>query len=151
MKASAWVLGLGLIVCGSVWRLDAAAPGQPAAPPPPAKYQVLLRYRILAPRDEHALLYDRLIDHLLRLKFEFLPPLEDRPETDRIDPSKNELRGRVPAASIGKLRDNPNVAGIVLLPENFELAKLPPDQPVRIRVELVGGLPPDRQRQLAEQ
>ncbi len=151
MKASVCVLALGLIAGGSGWWLGAAAPAQPAAAPAPAKYQVALRYRILAPRDQHALLYDRLIDHLQRLNFEFVPPLDERPDTDRIDPNKNELRGLIPSANVGKLRDNPNVAAILLLPEKFEVAKLPADQPVRVRIELVSGLPPDRQRELAEQ
>src|SRR6266496_3241683 len=127
------------------------APAQPAVPPSPSQYEVTLRYRIIAPRDQHVLFYDRLVVHLQSLKFEFQPPLDTRPPTDRIDPNKNEFRGRLAAANVPKLRENPHVAGVLLVPEGMDLAKLPPEQPVRVRLELVGGLPPDRQRELAEQ
>ena len=131
--------------------LGMRAPAQPAAPAPPANYQVMLRYRIIAPRDQHVVFYDRLIKHLQSLKFEFQPPLDTRPDTDRIDPNKNEFRGRLAAANVPKLRENPHVAGIVLVPEGMDLAKVPPEQALRVRVELVGGLPPDRQRELSDQ
>src|SRR5882672_5678410 len=130
------LLGLG-------WNLR--APAQRAAPPPPAQYHVTLRYRIIAPRDQYVLFYDRLVEHLQSLKFEFQPPLDARPPTDRIDPGKNEFRGRLAAANVAKLRDDAHVAGILLVPDGMDLAKLPPEQPVRVRLELVGGLPPDRQ------
>jgi hypothetical protein len=130
---------------------QAAQPApRPAAPAPPSHYQVVLRYRIVATRDQHVVLYDRLVKHLQKLGFEFQPPLDQRPQTDRIDPSKNEFRGRLPAAQVGRVRDNPNVAGMLLIPDGF---KLPDEanQPVRVRVELAGGLNLDRQRELAEQ
>ncbi|MCI0681342.1 MAG: S8/S53 family peptidase [Gemmataceae bacterium] len=126
------------------------APAQPATPPPPAHYQVVLRYRIVAPRDQHAILYDRLVKHLQGLKFEFQPPLDERPETDRIDPSKNEFRGRLAAAQAPRLRDNLSVAGVLLVPDGFKLPDAA-DQPVRVRLELAGNLEVDRQRELAEQ
>ncbi len=127
-----------------------AQPPAPPAPPAPTHYQVTLRYRIVAPRDQHVIVYDRLVAHLQSLKFEFQPPLDQRPPTDRIDPSKNEFRGRLAAAQVAKLRDNPQVAGLVLVPDGFKLPEAN-DQPVRVRLELVGGLPADRQRELAEQ
>lgn len=126
------------------------APAQPAAPPAPAFYQVALRYRIVTPRDQHVILYDRLVQHLQKLNFEFRPSLDQSPNTDRIDPSKNEFRGRLAGANVAKLRDNPQVAGLVLIPDGFKLPDAA-DEPVRVRVELVGGLPPDRQRELSEQ
>src|SRR5262245_54614853 len=97
------------------------APAQPAAPPQPTHYQATLRYRILAPRDQHVIVYDRLVEHLKKLKFEFQPPLDQRPATDRIDAGKNEFLGRLPAANVAKLRDNPHVAGVLLVPDGFKL------------------------------
>src|SRR5262245_15596464 len=126
------------------------APAQPAAPPSPTHYQVTLRYRIVAPRDQHVLVYDKLVEHCQKLKFEFDPPLSERPPTDRIDPNKNEFRGRLAAANVPRLRDNPNVAGVLLAPDGFKLPE-EADKPVRVRLEIVGGLPADRQRELAEQ
>ena len=49
-----------------------------------------------------------------------------------------------------RLRDNPNVAGLLLLPDGFKMPEAA-DQPVRVRIELVSGLPSDRQHDLAEQ
>lgn len=126
------------------------APAQPAPPAPPTHYQVTLRYRIMAPRDQHVLVYDKLVEHLQKLKFEFEPPLAERPDTDRIDPGKNEFRGRLAAANVAKLRDNRHVAGVLLVPDGFKLPD-EADKAVRVRLELTGGLPADRQRDLAEQ
>src|SRR5207237_9895100 len=72
-----------------------AQAAQPPGPPPPAKYQVVLRYRIAAARDQHVVQYDAMIDHLRKLGFEFNPPLDQAPDTDREDRSKNYLRGAI--------------------------------------------------------
>ena len=150
MKPAVGALGLTAALLLLTWGGNERAPAQPAAPPPPSHYQVALRYRIIAARDQHVILYDRLVAHLRGLNFEFQPPLDQRPETDRIDPSKNEFRGRLAAAHVAKLRDNPQVAGLLLVPDGFKLPDAP-EHPVRVRLELTGGLPMDRQRELAEQ
>src|SRR5262245_56914049 len=123
---------------------------QPASPPKPAKYQATLRYRITSARDQHVMLYDALIEHLKGLGFEFDPPLSKRPRTDREDPSKNTIKGVVSSASAAKILQNANVASLLLVPDGVQL---PEDskQLVRVRIELAGGLPPERQRELAEQ
>ena len=123
---------------------------QAPAPPLPAKYDAVLRYHIIAPRDQHALLYDRLIASLQRLGFEFQPPLDQRPPTDRIDPTKNTLRGLVPSKNVAAVRDLPNVGGLLLVPEGMKLPD-DPDTPVRVNIQLAGGLPYDRQQDLAAQ
>ena len=104
---SLWLLGVGLagVVTITLSALSAQAP----APPPPAKYEAVLRYHIVAPRNQHALLYDRLISELQRLGFEFQPPLDERPATDRIDPTKNTLRGLIPSKNVAAIRDLPNL------------------------------------------
>lgn len=127
-------------------RAEAQAP----SPPPPASYQVWLRYRINSLRDQHVMHYDALIDHLQKLKFEFNPPLETRPKSDREDTSKNQLRGRIGAAEALKILRNSHVASLILLPIDFKTPEAP-DQPVRVQFELVSGFPPDRQRDLWEQ
>lgn len=96
------------------------------------------------------MLYDALIEHLKRLGFEFDPPLAKRPRTDREDPSKNTIKGLVSSANAGKILQNFNVASLLLVPEGFRIPE-DPKQIVRVRIELPGGLPPDRQRELAEQ
>jgi hypothetical protein len=112
--------------------LTSALSAQAPAPPPPAKYDAVLRYRIIAPRDQHALLYDRLIAELGRLGFEFQPPLDQRLETDRIDPTKNTLRGLIPSKNVAAIRDLPNVGGLLLVPAGMKLPDAS-DTPVRAR------------------
>jgi hypothetical protein len=122
---------------------------QPLQPAPPAKYKVKLRYRIIAPRDQHVQQYDALVDFLEGLKFEFDPAIK-RPESDREDVSKNEFQGLLPPGNPLRLFANPSVAAVVMMPDDF---KLPADvnERVKVRLELVSGFAPDRQRMLAEQ
>lgn len=125
--------------------------GQPAGPPPPANYFVKLRYVINAPRDAHVVQYDTLIKHLEALSFDFMPPLEDHPETDREDPGKNRLEGLVALDKVLDLLKNKSVASVLLVPAELKDKELPPDQAVGVRLELAGGLSPARQKELADQ
>src|SRR5208282_3536704 len=124
--------------------------GQPAAPPPPAKYRASIRYDLPSPRDQHVLHYDTLVEQLKGLAFEFIPALEDLPETDREDPTKNVLTGILPSTSVRKLLTYPDVAAIFVTPLDY---KLPADAavPVKVRLELASGFGPQRQLALAEQ
>jgi len=108
------------------------AHAQVPGPPPPAKYRAAVRYRILAARDIHVAQYDAMIKHLEGLDFEFNPPLEDLPETNREDRSVNQLTGVVPSAKALLMLQNPSVASIMLIPQDF---KLPPEE-VHVRLQL---------------
>ncbi len=123
---------------------------QPATPPPPAKYKVVLRYRIAAPRDHHVAQYDALIAYLKKLDFEFIPPLDEHPQTDREDPSKNLLVGLLPSRYLRAALGGPNVASLLVMPSDYQLPE-DAQQPVRVRLELAAGLSADRQRLLADQ
>ena len=125
--------------------------GQPAGPPPPDKYFVKLRYVINAPRDPHVMQYDALIKHLQSLNFEFIPPLDEHPETDREDPNKNRLEGLVPADKVLDLLKNKSVASVLLLPPEWKDKELPAEQMVGVRLEMAGGFSPARQKELADQ
>src|SRR6516165_6517301 len=131
--ARRWIIPAILILSGllSAWAVD-----PPAGPAPPAKYFVKLRYVINAPRDPHVMQYDALIRHLRSLNFEFIPPLEQHPETDREDPGKNRLEGLVPADKILDLLKNKSVASVLLLPAETKDKELP-DQ-VRVMLGLLG-------------
>jgi hypothetical protein len=124
--------------------------GQPAAPPLPAKYHVQLRYEIHAPRDPHVIMYDAMMDHLLSLGFEFIPPLEKHPETDREDPNKNEVTGLLLAGKILEVFRNRNVVSALLMPADYKLPEMA-NQPVGVRLELASGLGGARARELSEQ
>jgi hypothetical protein len=153
--------GLALLIATAV--VPAQLPTQPAVSP---KYRAILRYHIAAPRDQHVLQYDAMIEHLAGLGFQFDPPLGKRPETDREDRSKNRMKGTIEpekarpkdAAAltpeqwrvkyIRRLLDNVSIASLMLLPEGFKLEE---GQPAYVRLELPSGLATNRQRELFEQ
>jgi hypothetical protein len=133
--------------------IPAAAYGQPPAPPLPDKYSVKLRYYIPAPRDQHVAQYDAMIRHLERLKFEFIPPLDELPEANREDPTKNYLTGVIGSANAQAILHALPVQSMQLIPLAPVEFKLPKDgdAPVLVRLELGGNLTADRQRELSNQ
>jgi hypothetical protein len=137
-----------LLVLGSN---RAFAVDRPAAPPPPVKYEVVLRYRIRAPRDQHVVQYDAMIEHLKKLDFQFNPPLDQNPETDREDPTKNQLKGSIASDKFLRLLANPSVTSVLIMPPDFEYPPKDLDKLVRVQLELAGGFDTRQQRELAEQ
>ena len=127
----------GSIILAVFLALPAAARADVPGPPLPAKYRAVLRYRIVAPRDIHVARYDAMIEHLQRLDFEFDPPLEQHPKTDREDPFKNQLAGLVPGKNAMQLLQNRSVQSVLLVPEDFKLPEQA-DQQVHVRLELAG-------------
>jgi hypothetical protein len=123
----------------------------PAAPPPPPRFDVALRYRITSARDQHVAAYDAMVEHLRASGFAFVPPLEDLPETDREDRTKHLLTGTVGGRDFLKLLADAHVETLLLT--RPELRKAPPTakQRVTVRLELKGGFQPARQRELANQ
>jgi hypothetical protein len=142
-----WFAILGLLT------FPAVAFGQPPEPTLPDKYSVKLRYYIPAPRDQHVAQYDAMIRHLQRLKFEFVPPLEELPEENREDPGKNYITGVISSANARDILIAMSVQSVQLIPFAPVEFKLPKDgdEPVLVRLELGGKLNPDRQRELANQ
>jgi hypothetical protein len=125
------------------------AQGLPPAPPPPERFNAALRYRITSARDQHVAAYDAMIEHLKKSGFEFNPPLDAFPETDREDRSKSLLTGTIGARDFLKLFSNIHVETLLLVPPGFK--QPPPDRPVLVRLELLSGLVPARQQELANQ
>jgi hypothetical protein len=109
-----------------------------------------VRYELPSPRDQHVVHYDALIERLKKLQFQFVPPLEELPETDREDLTKNVITGILPSASLQPLLRTPEIAGVLLMPVDYKLPANA-DAPVHVRLELTSGLGPARQRTLAEQ
>jgi hypothetical protein len=123
---------------------------QPASPPPPAQFKAVIRYDIPSARDQHVVQYDALVAHLEKLDFEFDPPLAQRPKTDREDRSKTRMVGTIASNKALALLGNANVASVLLVPAEWKLPEAL-DAPVSVRLELAGGLAPDRQREMSEQ
>jgi hypothetical protein len=134
-----------------VMALVAVAPGtQPASPPKPDKYKVLLRYYIPSPRDQHVAQYKDMVEYLGQLGFDFLPKLKPFPNTDYEDRGKTVLTGLMASGKVLQCLANPNVAQLLLLPANYQLPE-DPAQPVLVRLELASRLPEARQFDLANQ
>jgi hypothetical protein len=132
--------------------LAGAAQAQPLPPQPPApaKYKVALRYQIQAPRDPHVIAFDAMIKHMTALGFEFDPPRDKVPDTDREDRSKNYLKGTIDAKKALLLLEPTVVQSLLLVPDGFDLPA-DGDAPVTVRLELGGNLTPERQRELSNQ
>src|SRR5260221_11088060 len=96
------VLYLAVVAFALGRGLPAASP-QAAQPKAPDKFKVQVRYRINAPRDQHVAQYDAMIQHLKKLDFQFVPPLDELPEANREDRSKNLIGGAVSPANALKL------------------------------------------------
>lgn len=143
-------------VCFTVFSIPAAAwsqpiPGpRPAEPEPPAKLAATLRYRIPNARNLHVAAYDKLVADLQAIKFEFDPPLDQRPETDREDASKNMMTGLVAPQHVNQLLANPAIANIMLVPADLKRPESA-DAPVRVRLELAGNLSTKEQKDLHDQ
>jgi len=138
------------VLLGSTVLFAARATADPLPPyAVPTAYQVKLRYDINAPRDLHIVLYDALIAHLKSLDFDFTPPLNEHPRQNRENPYKNDLSGVVAGDKALAILKNPSVASLLLVPEGFVLPA--GDQPVQVRVQLPGGFPLPRQRELRNQ
>lgn len=123
---------------------------RPASPAPPAKYFVTLRYRIPSAREPHVRAYDALIADLKSFGFEFQIPLDEQPDSDREDASKNYLSGLLPSQFLGKLMVHPSVANILIASEDWKMPENS-DQTVRVRLELAGNMDIQEQMNLTDQ
>jgi hypothetical protein len=91
-----------------------------------------------------------MIAHLQKLGFEFDPPLDTFPETDREDRSKNSITGTITPSQILKLFSNRHIETLLLT--RLPLKALPALRgPVKVRLELASGFTLPRQLELAKQ
>jgi hypothetical protein len=119
------------------------------APPPPAKYAVEIRYQIDAFRNERVRQYFEMMQYLKAIGFE-RDPAYLVPDLEPEDRTANRLSGTIPSARVPQLLQQRHVQTVRLLPEG---KKLPAekDQPVRVHLQLHGGLATDRQQMLCAQ
>ncbi|MFL5331147.1 MAG: hypothetical protein ACJ8C4_19825 [Gemmataceae bacterium] len=119
--------------------------GQVVAPPPPKEYDVELRYRIRAPRNERIRQYLDLTRDLDAAGL----VREESPREDATDPNAERMRGRLPSAALERVLAEPHVQTVLLTPADWKLPE--GDARVPVRIELTRGLAPVRQRLLAQQ
>lgn len=125
--------------------LLAPASAQVIEPPPPAQYDVQLRYRIRATRNERIRQFLELSRALEAAGFTRGPI-----EPDEVaDPNAERMSGSIAADKLPRLLNEPRVRKLLIAPAGF---KLPDgDEPIGLRVQIAGGLAPDRQRLLHQQ
>jgi hypothetical protein len=125
------------------------APGAPAAPPPPATYDVVVRYRIVAFPNERVAQFNAMMKDLAARGFR-RDPADEPVVNEPSDTTATRLRGSIAAAKVRSLLLDRHVRELLLIPSG---EKLPDDanRPVRVTIELTTGLPPDRQQLLHTQ
>src|SRR5947209_2824629 len=130
-------------------RASAAPPrasSGPPAPPPPAAYDVTIRYQIFALPAERLRQYREMMRYLTAAGFRRDPEAEV-PETEPEDPNATRLSGTIASKDVDRLLRERHVRALLLTPRG---GKLPEDkkQAVRVDVRLRSGLAPGRQRQV---
>ncbi len=123
-----------------------SAVGQAPSPPPPAKYRVWLRYQLRVTPVERPGHFFQLLDALEALGFK----KDAGSENEEADPLADRMTGTIVSANARKLLRDRRVQALVLAPADFKLPE-DADAPVKVRLELLPGLPPTGQRLLSDQ
>jgi len=118
---------------------------EPVAPPPPKRYDVRLRYQIDAFRKERLEQFNKLLEHFKEIGFDKNPGPDDEPE----NPKATRMTGSIDSENARKLLLDRHVKSLILLPAGGMVPE--GDTPVRVQLELVGGLNARGQQNLAEQ
>jgi len=136
------------LLCSAFLCAVAAAPvlAQAPQPAPPKEYDVQLRYRINAARNERILQYFTFLEFLEKVGFRKDPGPENEPEVMSFD----RMTGKIAAANARRLLDDRHVKSLILFPAGYQL---PEDgsTPVKVQIEIVAGRPVAVQRLLHEQ
>jgi hypothetical protein len=119
---------------------------QPAAPPPPKEYRVVISYRIRAPLNQRIAQFLALTRYLETIGFHKNPG----PENEAEDAEQTRMTGTNPSANALKILAERHVRSILLIPAGYELPAQA-EQPIKVRMNLGGKLVLPRQHLLAEQ
>lgn len=136
------------LLAGAVlWSL-AAVPvlAQPPSPLPPKEYDVQLRYRIRAGRNERLAQYFALIKHLEKVGFH----KNEGPGDEAENPTHDRMTGRIASNRVRDLFQDRHVKSLLLFPADYKLPD-DPDQPVKVQIELAPVHSMQQQRLLYEQ
>lgn len=126
-------LCLAALLCLGIASLPSLQ-GQPAAPPPPATYDVKIRYSINAFRNERVVLYFEMMKYLKEAGF-VRDPNEDVAETEPEDATHTLISGSIPGDKLRLLLGQRHIRTVRAVPKG---AKFPDDKdaPVRVHLEL---------------
>lgn len=122
-----------LTACLSTLSFAIIAAAQVKSPAPPQDYDVQLRYKIQADRNERVLQYEALSKFLGSLAFKETET--DESEQAPFDPNAQYMSGTVPSKTARDLLGDRRVQTILLAPAGFK-APEDPTQHVRVLIEL---------------
>jgi hypothetical protein len=143
MLAARIVLALAVLAA-----LGGVLTAAPPAPLPPATYDVVVNYRIVAYPNERIPQFKAMLKDLAAHGFRRDPNDGAAPD-EAADSTATRLRGTVPAANARSLLLERHVRSLLLIPVGEKLPEAA--APVRVAIELAGGLTPDRERLLHAQ
>jgi hypothetical protein len=127
--------------------LPAAGHAQVIAPPPPARYRVVLRYRLDMPAAARVPAFFRLLRDLEQAGFTKDP---DGPEDEPANRSYTTMTGIVGSANARRLPRVRFVRRVLIQPSDYVLPD-DPKAPVKVAIELQPLFEPARQARLVEQ
>lgn len=133
---------------GSLFALAVPAAAQVAYPAPPEKYDVHIRYRIRASRDQRIEQFKAMHKFLAENGYVAVRRPDD--DLDIFNPDAELTNGTIPAAGAAKLFDQPSIKTVVLVPAGGALLA-DPKASAQVRIGIASGYPPAEQRKLHEQ
>jgi hypothetical protein len=102
-------------------------------PKPPDTYDVQIRYRILADRNERVLQFDEMAKFFAGLGFKETET--DESDLAPFDPAAERIIGTIPSKNARELLNDRRVQTILLTPVGYKLPEKP-DELVRVRLEI---------------
>src|SRR5215207_3394084 len=110
--------------------LAADAPAQRVAPPPPARYDAQVRYRIRVGRNERIVQFREMARYLESIGFQ---RVESDDPNEPADPNAERMAGSLPSARVADLLREPHVRSVLLTPAGH---KLPENAEQRVLVQI---------------
>lgn len=136
---SCWLFGLLAVFAGQTAR------GEVVAPPPPATYDVQIRYQAGGGRVHRLGQFFEMLKYLESQGFKKAADTEEKAE----DLAGTLIEGSIPSANARKLLLQPRIRALLLTPAGYKLPE--GDQPVKVQIDLAGGLDLVMQRVLVDQ
>lgn len=119
---------------------------QPPRPAPPKEYDVQLRYRIRAARNERVLQFFPFVKYLESVGFKKDPGPHNEPEDLGLD----RMTGTIASDRVRDLLQDSHVKSLLLFPSGYKLPA-DPRAPVKVQIEIGGGRGLPEQRLFYEQ
>jgi hypothetical protein len=122
----------------------AESPAQRVAPPPPARYDAQLRYRIRVGRNERIVQFREMVRYFESIGFR---REESDDPNEPADPNAERMTGSLPSDRVAALLREPHVRSVLLMPAGYKLPENA-EQQVLVQIKLVDGLSSTQQRNL---